>query len=178
MGIKISVRGKEYDLETTDPNELEEVIDSLTPEEEEDVQQQIMNALGVDEDGMARLVAQLEDELEEDEKPKRQTEAKETDAQMAQQPVLPPIFLDLEDFDQDLLKEGIDRATIAVGEYTALVNAGMTSKQAYDFMMGHRQRAHEKEMVDKQLAHQLAIKKMEAETQLQINGLKHLLNEQ
>ena len=57
MGIKVTIRGTEYDLETVNPTELEEVLDTLTEEEEEDVQKQIMDALGIDnEDDMIKLV--------------------------------------------------------------------------------------------------------------------------
>jgi hypothetical protein len=41
-----------------------------------------------------------------------------------------------------------------------------------------REQKHEKEMVAKQFEHQLAMKRIEAEVQLQIQGLKQILNEQ
>ena len=60
MGIKVTIRGTEYDLETVNPTELEEVLDTLTEEEEDDLQKQIMDALGIDnEDDMVKLVERI-----------------------------------------------------------------------------------------------------------------------
>lgn len=182
MGIKVTIRGEEYDLETVNPTELEEVLDTLTEEEEEDVQQQIMDALGIDnEEDMAKLVERIDAEVEAREKAKAK-EGKPKEQELPelpqQQPVLPPIILDLEDYDLELLQRGTDRATILAGEYTALVNAGMSSAQAVAFLKMEREQKHEKEMVAKQFEHQLAMKRIEAEVQLQIQGLKQILNEQ
>ena len=77
MGIKVTIRGTEYDLETVNPDELEEVLDNLTEEEEEDVQKQIMDALGIDnEDDMVKLVERIDAEVEAREKAKAKGEDK------------------------------------------------------------------------------------------------------
>lgn len=183
MGIKVTIRGTEYDLETVNPDELEEVLDTLTEEEEEDVQKQIMDALGIDnEDDMVKLVERIDAEVEAREKAKVKGENKPKEQEVPdlphQQPVLPPIILELDDYDLELLQRGADRATILAGEYTALVNAGMSSSQAVGFLKMEREQKHEKEMVAKQFEHQLAMKRIEAEVQLQIQGLKQILNEQ
>lgn len=45
MALTVTIRGKEYDLQDSN---LEEIMSTLTPEEEEDVERQIMAIMGAE----------------------------------------------------------------------------------------------------------------------------------
>lgn len=168
MSIKITIRGTEFDLQQ-DADELNKVMDTLTPEEEEDAQRQIMKALGAEtEEQMDGIIEEMQAQLE----------GEEEGETFDRQPIIPPFMMNLEDYNSYKFQNGITDASATAGEYTALINAGLTGKQALDLIVDRRNREHELALVSKQLETQIKIKELEIEAQLKVNGLKSLLNEE
>lgn len=167
MGITINIRGTEFDLQQ-DGDALNEIMDTLTPEEEEDAQRQIMNALGAEtEEQMEEVITTMQANLED-----------EDFEELTEQPIMPPFGMNLQDYNTCEFTHGIKLGSEVAGEYTALVNAGLTGKQAFELIVDRRNRAHEMEIANKQLETQIRIKELEIDTQLKINGLKSLLTEE
>ena len=93
---------------------------------------------------------------------------------------LEPIMLDVPlglTHDLEMLDKGINEASYLSGRYTAFVNAGMSSKQAYELIVMQLKHEHEELMFEKQAKVQLEIKEKDIKMALQLNGLKNILNE-
>lgn len=160
MALTVTIRGKEYDLQDSN---LEEIMSTLTPEEEEDVERQIMAIMGAETKEEAEaMIDNMEEQLQEQQ----------------EQPMFKPITLDFDDYDLDLFVQGIDKVSGIAGEYTALINAGMSSKQAFDLISDACNREHELLALRIQMEHQLKMKEMELQAQVKINGLQALVTEE
>ena len=162
-GIKIHIRGEEIDLNEIDPKELEAMLDELTDEEADAINDEIVAQIG--QDTMDAIVAEVEAE---------KGLGKDDDDR------LEPIMLDVPlglTHDLEMLDKGINEASYLSGRYTAYVNAGMSSKQAYELIVMQLKHEHEELMFEKQAKVQLEIKERDIKMALQLNGLKNILNE-
>lgn len=174
-GIKIHIRGEEIDLNEIDPKELEAMLDELTDEEADAINDEIVAQIG--QDTMDAIVAEVEAEkgLGKDEgaKPSAKDDKDDDDR-------LDPIMLDVPvglTHDLEMLDKGINEASYLSGRYTAYVNAGMSSKQAYDLIVMQLKQEHEEAMFEKQAKLQKEIKAKDAELTLQMNAFKHIMSE-
>ena len=90
--------------------------------------------------------------------------------------VLDPIkMVDMNDFysfQPDLVVKGIDSVSEICGKYMALVNTGLTNKQAFEVATYELMKEHEMTMIDKQIK----LKELELEAQVKMSGVKQLLN--
>ena len=130
-GIKVHIKGVEYDLNEVNPDDLARMMDELTEEEAEAVAQEVQDQLGVED--LAKFVEELdaEEELLRGESKPLQDNSKATIN-------LDPIILAVPDdgmltHDPYELQVGIKQASYIAGQFTALVNAGLSDKQAFDF---------------------------------------------
>ena len=163
-GIKIHIRGEEIDLNEIDPRELEAMLDELTDEEADAINDEIVAQIG--QDTMDAIVAEVA-------KPSAKDDKDDDDR-------LEPIMLDVPlglTHDLEMLDKGINEASYLSGRYTAYVNAGMSSKQAYELIVMQLKHEHEELMFEKQAKVQLEIKEKDIKMALQLNGLKNILNE-
>ena len=173
-GIKIHIRGEEIDLNEIDPKELEAMLDELTDEEADAINDEIVAQIG--QDTMDAIVAEVEAEkgLGKDEGAKPSAKDDKDDDR------LEPIMLDVPvglTHDLEMLDKGINEASYLSGRYTAYVNAGMSSKQAYDLIVMQLKHEHEELMFEKQAKVQLEIKAKDAELTLQMNAFKQIMSE-
>ena len=173
-GIKIHIRGEEIDLNEIDPKELEAMLDELTDEEADAINDEIVAQIG--QDTMDAIVAEVEAEkgLGKDEGAKPSAKDDKDEDR------LDPIMLDVPvglTHDLEMLDKGINEASYLSGRYTAFVNAGMSSKQAYELIVMQLKQEHEEAMFEKQAKVQLEIKEKDIKMALQLNGLKNILNE-
>ena len=174
-GIKIHIRGEEIDLNEIDPKELEAMLDELTDEEADAINDEIVAQIG--QDTMDAIVAEVEAEkgLVKDDGAKQSAKDDKDDDDR-----LEPIMLDVPlglTHDLEMLDKGINEASYLSGRYTAYVNAGMSSKQAYELIVMQLKHEHEELMFEKQAKVQLEIKEKDIKMALQLNGLKNILNE-
>ena len=174
-GIKIHIRGEEIDLNEIDPKELEAMLDELTDEEADAINDEIVAQIG--QDTMDAIVAEVEAEkgLGKDDgaKPSAKDDKDDDDR-------LEPIMLDVPlglTHDLEMLDKGINEASYLSGRYTAYVNAGMSSKQAYELIVMQLKHEHDEVMFEKQAKLQKEIKEKDIKMALQLNGLKNILNE-
>lgn len=173
-GIKIHIRGEEIDLNEIDPKELEAMLDELTDEEADAINDEIVAQIG--QDTMDAIIAEVEGEkgLVKEEGAKPSKDDKDDDDR------LDPIMLDVPvglTHDLEQLDKGINEASYLSGRYTAYVNAGMSSKQAYELLVMQLKHEHEEVMFEKQAKVQLEIKERDIKMALQLNGLKNILSE-
>lgn len=170
-GIKVHINGEEYDLKEVDPNAMESMLDNLSDEE------------------ISKLKAEIEEQLSEEEIAQLNAMANEyliPEEEMITEGegiALPPIILGVPDngevaINVESFLKGIDNASTIVGEFTALVNGGLTGSQAYNIVTMNLKHAQEIEMFDKQAELTKVIKEKELEVQLSVQGLKQLLTEE
>ena len=174
-GIKVHIKGVEYDLNEIHPDDLARMMDELTDEEAEAVAQEVQEQLGVED--LAKFVEELdaEEELLRGESKPLQDNSKATIN-------LDPIILAVPDdgmFTHDLyeLQVGIKQASYIAGQFTALVNAGLSDKQAFDLIMTQLKHDLDVDMFERQAEVQKEIEGQKIKLQLQINGLKQILDE-
>ena len=175
-GIKVHIKGVEYDLNEIDPDELAKMMDELTDEEAEAVAKEVQDQLGVDD--LAQLVA----EVEEEERSLRGEAPQPKEDNSKASINLDPIILAVPDdgcVTHDLVEfqEGIAQASYIAGQFTALINAGLSDKQAFDLIMTQLKHAQDVEMFEHQAVAQKELEAQKIKLQLQIQGLKHVLEE-
>ena len=175
-GIKIHIRGEELDLNEVDPEYLADLMDEISDEEAEAIEDEIRQQLSPEQNkALDEQLAVLGEELKEEEEVKPSNDKDDSIK-------LPPIYLAVPadgEINHDIpkLMKGIEKGSETVGFFTALVNGGMTGKQAYDLIMTQMKYSHEIVMLEKQAEVQKEMKARELEVQLQIQGLKQLLSE-
>lgn len=184
-GIVVNINGEQVDLGEFTYQEFTDFMETLTDDEAKVVLEQIINVIG----GEALMVflAKLEEMFNEEDEalagtgnaPGSDTPAKnETvkEKEDSRQPVLPPVkFVNMDDFysyDPQIIVHGIDSVSDKVGQYLAYVNAGLTSAQAFELITAQEKREHELAVLDKQLE----LRKLEAEVQMKLSGVKQLLS--
>lgn len=174
-GIKVHIKGVEYDLNEIHPDDLARMMDELTDEEAEAVAQEVQEQLGVED--LAKFVEELdaEEELLRGESKPLQDNSKATIN-------LDPIILAVPDdgmftHDPYELQAGIKQASYVAGQFTALVNAGLSDKQAFDLIMTQLKHELDVDMFERQAEVQKEIEGQKIKLQLQIQGLKHILEE-
>ena len=174
-GIKVHIKGVEYDLNEIHPDDLARMMDELTDEEAEAVAQEVQDQLGVED--LAKFVEELdaEEELLRGESKPLQDNSKATIN-------LDPIILAVPDdgmftHDPYELQVGIKQASYIAGQFTALVNAGLSDKQAFDLIMTQLKHELDVDMFERQAEVQKEIEGQKIKLQLQINGLKQILDE-
>lgn len=174
-GIKVHIKGVEYDLNEIHPDDLARMMDELTDEEAEAVAQEVQEQLGVED--LAKFVEELdaEEELLRGESKPLQDNSKATIN-------LDPIILAVPDdgmftHDPYELQAGIKQASYVAGQFTALVNAGLSDKQAFDLIMTQLKHELDVDMFERQAEVQKEIEGQKIKLQLQINGLKQILDE-
>lgn len=174
-GIKVHIKGVEYDLNEIHPDDLARMMDELTDEEAEAVAQEVQDQLGVED--LAKFVEELdaEEELLRGEVKPLQDNSKATIN-------LDPIILAVPDdgmftHDPYELQAGIKQASYIAGQFTALVNAGLNDKQAFDLIMTQLKHELDVDMFERQAEVQKEIEGQKIKLQLQIQGLKHILEE-
>lgn len=184
-GIVVNINGEQVDLGEFTYQEFTDFMETLTDDEAKVVLEQIINVIG----GEALMVflAKLEEMFNEEDEaltgtgnaPGSDTPAKnETvkEKEDSRQPVLPPVkFVNMDDFysyDPQIIVHGIDSVSDRVGQYLAYVNAGLTSAQAFELITAQEKREHELAVLDKQLE----LRKLEAEVQMKLSGVKQLLS--
>ena len=185
-GIVVNINGEQGDLGEFTYQEFTDFMETLTDDEARVVLEQIINVIG----GEALMVflAKLEAMFNEEDEvpvgtgnkaPGSDTPAKDETAKEkedSRQPVLPPIkFVNMDDFfsyDPQIIVHGIDSVSDKVGQYLAYVNAGLTSAQAFELITAQEKREHELAVLDKQLE----LRKLEAEVQMKLSGVKQLLS--
>lgn len=172
-GIKIHIRGKEIDLQEIEPKELEAMLDEVTDEEAEAINEEIIEQIG--QDAMNEIIDELEGYNSQYSK-EGCCEDYEEDCDR-----LDPIILDVPvglTHDLNELDKGINNASYLSGRYTAFVNVGMSSKQAYDLVVMELRQKHEEAMFNKQADLQKEIKKQEMDLALQMNAFKQIISEE
>lgn len=174
-GIKVHIKGVEYDLNEVNPDDLARMMDELTDEEAEAVAQEVQDQLGVED--LAKFVEELdaEEELLKSESKPLQDNSKATIN-------LDPIILAVPDdgmltHDPYELQVGIKQASYIAGQFTALVNVGLSDKQAFDLIMTQLKHELDVDMFERQAEVQKEIEGQKIKLQLQINGLKQILDE-
>lgn len=174
-GIKVHIKGVEYDLNEVNPDELARMMDELTDEEAEAVAQEVQDQLGVED--LTKFVEELdaEEELLKGESKPLQDNSK---AMIN----LDPIILAVPDdgmltHDPYELQVGIKQASYIAGQFTALVNVGLSDKQAFDLIMTQLKHELDVDMFERQAEVQKEIESQKIKLQLQINGLKQILDE-
>ena len=174
-GIKVHIKGVEYDLNEVNPDDLARMMDELTDEEAEAVAQEVQDQLGVED--LAKFVEELdaEEELLKGESKPLQDNSKATIN-------LDPIILAVPDdgmltHDTYEIQLGIKQASYIAGQFTALVNAGLSDKQAFDLIMTQLKHELDVDMFERQAEVQKEIEGQKIKLQLQINGLKQILDE-
>lgn len=174
-GIKVHIKGVEYDLNEIHPDDLARMMDELTDEEAEAVAQEVQEQLGVED--LAKFVEELdaEEELLRGESKPLQDNSKATIN-------LDPIILAVPDdgmftHDPYELQAGIKQASYVAGQFTALVNAGLSDKQAFDLIMTQLKHELDVDMFERQAEVQKELEGQKIKLQLQIQGLKHILEE-
>ena len=174
-GIKVHIKGVEYDLNEVNPDDLARMMDELTDEEAEAVAQEVQDQLGVED--LAKFVEELdaEEELLKGESKPLQDSSKATIN-------LDPIILAVPDdgmltHDPYELQVGIKQASYIAGQFTALVNVGLSDKQAFDLIMTQLKHELDVDMFERQAEVQKEIEGQKIKLQLQINGLKQILDE-
>ena len=70
------------------------------------------------------------------------------------------------------LQVGIKQASYIAGQFTALVNVGLSDKQAFDLIMTQLKHELDVDMFERQAEVQKEIESQKIKLQLQINGLK------
>lgn len=177
--ITIELDGENINLWELTYEEFATLLNTIAGDEslEKHLIQTIIDAIGVE--GMLALIDKLtqmellddmieyEDENEEDE---------DTTKTKCEQEILPPVkFVNMDDFfsyDPSLVVKGIDSVSETVGQYLAFINAGMTSKQAFELITVEGHRKHELVIADKQLE----MKRLENDAQVRMASVKQLLN--
>lgn len=174
-GIKVHIKGVEYDLNEVNPDDLARMMDELTDEEAEAIAQEVQDQLGVED--LAKFVEELdaEEELLKGESKPLQDNSKATIN-------LDPIILAVPDdgmltHDPYELQVGIKQASYIAGQFTALVNVGLSDKQAFDLIMTQLKHELDVDMFERQAEVQKEIEGQKIKLQLQINGLKQILDE-
>lgn len=168
--VTVEVEGKKVKLGELTYGEFGELLDSLTDEEAQAVLAQIIEQIGMDSfiEFLAKVEEFSEDKDEEDEE--------EQSGNNTKQIVLPPVkFANMDDlfsYEPEAIIKGIDSVSNQVGQYLAFVNAGMSSEQAFELITIQDARKHEMIMADKQLE----LRKLEAEIQMKMAGVKQILN--
>ena len=168
-GIKVTVKGNEIDL--TGMTYLEFMV--MSEELNDKELHAIVDKIG--EEGLANILAKFDELVEtmEDEEFEEEIEESKPNTQPI---VLDPIkMVDMNDFysfQPDLVVKGIDSVSEICGKYMALVNTGLTNKQAFEVATYELMKEHEMAMIDKQIK----LKELELEAQVKMSGVKQLLN--
>lgn len=172
-GIKVAVKGNEIDLTGMTYLEFMVMSEELNDKELQPVLDAIVDKIG--EDGLANILAKFDELVEtmEDEDFEEEIEESKPNTQPI---VLDPIkMVDMNDFysfQPDLVVKGIDSVSEICGKYMALVNTGLTNKQAFEVATYELMKEHEMTMIDKQIK----LKELELEAQVKMSGVKQLLN--
>ena len=172
-GIKVTVEGNEIDLTGMTYLEFMVMSEELNDKELQPVLDAIVDKIG--EDGLANILAKFDELVEtmEDEDFEEEIEESKPNTQPI---VLDPIkMVDMNDFysfQPDLVVKGIDSVSEICGKYMALVNTGLTNKQAFEVATYELMKEHEMAMIDKQIK----LKELELEAQVKMSGVKQLLN--
>lgn len=172
-GIKVTVKGNEIDLTGMTYLEFMVMSEELNDKELQPVLDAIVDKIG--EDGLANILAKFDKLVEtmEDEEFEEEIEESKPNTQPI---VLDPIkMVDMNDFysfQPDLVVKGIDSVSEICGKYMALVNTGLTNKQAFEVATYELMKEHEMAMIDKQIK----LKELELEAQVKMSGVKQLLN--
>lgn len=172
-GIKVTVEGNEIDLTGMTYLEFMVMSEELNDKELQPVLDAIVDKIG--EDGLANILAKFDKLVEtmEDEEFEEEIEESKPNTQPI---VLDPIkMVDMNDFysfQPDLVVKGIDSVSEICGKYMALVNTGLTNKQAFEVATYELMKEHEMAMIDKQIK----LKELELEAQVKMSGVKQLLN--
>ena len=176
-GIKVHIKGVEYDLNEVEPDELARMMDELTDEEAEAVAKEVQDQLGVDD--LAQFVA----EIEEEERALRGEPTPSSSSSDNKNSInLDPIVLAVPDdgcltHDIREFQAGIQQGSFIAGQFTALINAGLNDKQAFDLIMAQLKHDLDVDMFERQAEVQKEIEGQKIKLQLQIQGLKHILEE-
>ena len=175
-GIKVHIKGVEYDLSEVNPDDLTRMMDELTDEEVEAVAQEVQDQLDVED------LAQFMDDLDAEEAMLRGEEKPTLDSSKQNSINLDPIILAVPDdgmltHDPYELQVGIKQASYIAGQFTALVNVGLSDKQAFDLIMTQLKHELDVDMFERQAEVQKEIEGQKIKLQLQIQGLKHILEE-
>ena len=174
-GVKVTVKGNEIDLTGMTYLEFMVMSEELDDKELQPVLDAIIDKIG--EEGLANILAKFDDLVEtmEDEDFEEEIEESKPNTQPI---VLDPIkMVDMNDFysfQPDLVVKGIDSVSEICGKYMALVNTGLTNKQAFEVATYELMKEHEMAMIDKQIK----LKELELEAQVKMSGVKQLLNRQ
>lgn len=172
-GIKVTVKGNEIDLTGMTYLEFMVMSEELNDKELQPVLDAIVDKIG--EEGLANILAKFDELVEtmEDEEFEEEIEESKPNTQPI---VLDPIkMVDMNDFysfQPDLVVKGIDSVSEICGKYMALVNTGLTNKQAFEVATYELMKEHEMAMIDKQIK----LKELELEAQVKMSGVKQLLN--
>ena len=172
-GIKVTVKGNEIDLTGMTYLEFMVMSEELNDKELQPVLDAIVDKIG--EEGLANILAKFDELVEtmEDEDFEEEIEESKPNTQPI---VLDPIkMVDMNDFysfQPDLVVKGIDSVSEICGKYMALVNTGLTNKQAFEVATYELMKEHEMAMIDKQIK----LKELELEAQVKMSGVKQLLN--
>lgn len=172
-GIKVTVEGNEIDLTGMTYLEFMVMSEELNDKELQPVLDAIVDKIG--EDGLANILAKFDElaEIMEDEEFEEEIEESKPNTQPI---VLDPIkMVDMNDFysfQPDLVVKGVDSVSEICGKYMALVNTGLTNKQAFEVATYELMKEHEMAMIDKQIK----LKELELEAQVKMSGVKQLLN--
>lgn len=174
-GIKVHIKGVEYDLNEIHPDDLARMMDELTDEEAEAVAKEVQDQLGVDD--LAQFVAELDEE-----EARLKGEEKVLTDNSSSSINLDPIILAVPDdgcltHDLQEFQLGVRQASFVAGQFTALVNAGLSDKQAYEVIMTQLKHNLDVDMFERQAEVQKEIEGQKIKLQLQINGLKQILDE-
>ena len=175
-GIKVHIKGVEYDLNEVNPDELARMMDELTDEECEAVAKEVQEQLGVED------LAKFVEELDAEEAMLRGEDKPALDNSKQNSINLDPIILAVPDdgvltHDPYEFQLGIKQASYVAGQFTALVNAGLSDKQAYDLIMAQLKHDLDVDMFERQAEVQKELEGQKIKLQLQIQGLKHILEE-
>lgn len=172
-GVKVTVKGNEIDLTGMTYLEFMVMSEELNDKELQPVLDAIVDKIG--EEGLANILAKFDELVEtmEDEDFEEEIEESKPNTQPI---VLDPIkMVDMNDFysfQPNLVVKGIDSVSEICGKYMALVNVGMTNKQAFEVATYELMKEHEMAMIDKQIK----LKELELEAQVKMSGVKQLLN--
>ena len=175
--IVFGIDGQEIDLTGTTYLEFAVMTEQLTNEELSPIIKAIVEEIG--DNGLHNILSVVEevmgeeDELEEVEDGLEEVSTIKPNTKPI---VLEPIkmvnmdnsyTLDVEEF-----CKGIVGVSEICGRYTALINCGMSNEQAYELATVELLKAHEKEMIDKQIE----LKKLELDAQVRSGRVQQILS--